>query len=145
VRAVAAGMRTGLRAVADDSGLAGDALEGGPGVHSRRFAPTDAERIVRLLAQLTETPDPLRTARFHCALVIADPTAVLDTIEETLEGRIVREPRGEHGFGYDPVFQPDGYAVTLAEMSMEEKNAISHRGKAFRRAARFLHGWFGPH
>ncbi len=78
-------------------------------------------------------------------MVIADPAEVLDTIEETLEGRIVRQPRGAHGFGYDPIFQPDGYAITLAEMSMAEKNAISHRGKAFRRAVDYLHGWFAPH
>lgn len=136
---------TGLLTLADDSGLAVDALGGAPGVHSKRFAATDTDRNAKLLALLADVPEAQRTARFHCAVVIADPDAVLAEIEETVEGTITRAPRGTHGFGYDPIFQPLGSPQTTAEMPMEEKNAISHRGKALRRAARLLHGWFGPH
>jgi len=131
---------TGMTVLADDSGLAVDALGGAPGVHSKRFADTDTERITRLLDLLVDVPDDRRSARFHCAVVIARPGEVLAEIEETVEGRIIRAPRGQQGFGYDPIFLPDGFDRTQAEMSMEEKNAISHRGKAFRKAAEFLHG-----
>lgn len=144
-KALAAAKITGLLTLADDSGLDVDALHGEPGVHSKRFAPTDQERIGKLLSLLATVPPDQRTARFHCAVVIAEPGNVLDEIEETVEGTIIDTPRGEHGFGYDPVFLPQGYTQTMAEMSMEIKNRISHRGKAFREAATFLHGWFGPH
>jgi len=141
-KAVAAAALTGLLTLADDSGLAVDALQGAPGVHSKRFADSDAERNAKLLGLLTEVPNERRTARFHCAVVIARPGEVLAEIEETVEGRIIREPRGTNGFGYDPIFLPDGFDRTQAEMRMEEKNAISHRGKALRKAAEFLHGYF---
>jgi len=141
-KALAAARRTGLLTLADDSGLAVDALGGAPGVHSKRFADTDPERIAKLLELLKDVPDDHRAARFHCAVVIAQPGEVLAEIEETVEGRITRAPRGMQGFGYDPIFQPDGFDRTQAEMTMEEKNAISHRGKAFRRAAEFLHRLF---
>jgi len=144
-KAVTAAMITGLLTLADDSGLDVDALGGEPGVHSKRFADTDAERIAKLLALLKDVPPAQRTARFHCAVAIADPTGVLEDIEETAEGLIIDTPRGNQGFGYDPIFQPLGFTRTLAELGMDEKNAISHRGKAFRRAAIFLRGWFGPH
>ncbi|HEY3377478.1 MAG TPA: RdgB/HAM1 family non-canonical purine NTP pyrophosphatase [Armatimonadota bacterium] len=144
-KAVAAAKKTGLLTLADDSGLAVDALQGEPGVHSKRFAPSDEQRIAKLLGLLEGVPAAQRSARFHCAVAIADPDAVLTEIEETVEGVILTAPRGEGGFGYDPVFEPVGYTLTLAEMSMEAKNAISHRGKALRRAADFLHGWLGPH
>lgn len=145
-KALAAAETTGLLTIADDSGLAVDALGGRPGVHSKRYAAgSDAERFAKLLGELQEVPDDRRSARFHCAVVVAEPGEVLAEIEETVEGVILRAPRGEGGFGYDPVFQPVGYTRTLAEMSMDEKNALSHRGKAFRHAALFLHGWFGPH
>lgn len=136
---------TGMLTLADDSGLAVDALKGAPGVQSKRFADTDAARIAKLLDLLRDVPPERRTARFHCAVVIADPDAVLAEIEETVEGRIIDTPRGSMGFGYDPIFLPDASTLTMAELSMEAKNAISHRGKAFRRASVFLHGWFGPH
>ncbi len=145
LKAVAAARATGLLTLADDSGLAVDALGGEPGVHSKRFANSDPERIAKLLTLLKDVPGGLRTARFHCAVVLADPEAILAEIEETLEGHILREPHGSGGFGYDPIFFPDGADCSLAELSMVEKNAISHRGKAFRRAAEFLHGWLGPH
>jgi len=138
-KALTAAGLTGMMALADDSGLAVDALGGEPGVHSKRFAFTDTERIAKVLELLQDVPDDRRTARFHCAVVIARPGEVLAEIERTVEGRIIRAPRGTNGFGYDPIFQPLGYDCTQAEMSLEEKNAISHRGKAFRKAAEFLH------
>jgi XTP/dITP diphosphohydrolase len=141
-KALTAAGLTGRPALADDSGLAVDALNGEPGVHSKRFAPSDDARIAKLLELLTGVPDDRRTARFHCAVVIAQPDKVLAEIEETVEGRIIRSPRGTNGFGYDPIFQPDGFDRTQAEMTLEEKNAISHRGKAFRKAAEFLHRYF---
>ncbi len=141
-KALAAARLTGLPTLADDSGLAIDALDGAPGVHSKRFAPTDAERIAKVLDLLRDVPDARRTARFHCAVALATPAGLVTEIEETVEGRIIRTPRGRQGFGYDPIFQPDGFDVTLAEMELAAKNVISHRGKAFRRAAEFLHGWF---
>ncbi|MHB9134625.1 MAG: RdgB/HAM1 family non-canonical purine NTP pyrophosphatase [Armatimonadota bacterium] len=144
-KALAAAEATGLLTIADDSGLVIDALHGAPGVHSKRFADTDAERIEKVLSLLHSVPDPERTARFHCAVVIAEPDGILEEIEETVEGEMIRTPHGKMGFGYDPIFRPLGETRTLAEMSIAEKNVISHRGKAFRRAAAFLHGWFGPH
>jgi len=141
-KALTAAELTGMTVLADDSGLAVDALDGEPGVHSKRFADSDAGRIAKLLDLLADVPDNRRSARFHCAVAIARPGEVLAEIEETVEGRIIRAPRGRQGFGYDPIFQPDGFDRTQAEMSMEEKNAISHRGKAFRKAAEFLHGYF---
>lgn len=145
-KAVFAAQHTGMLTLADDSGLDVDALDGAPGVHSKRFADTDAARIAKLLQHLQGVPAEQRTARFHCAVVIAEPNGdVLEEIEDTVEGVIIDMPRGDQGFGYDPVFLPEGFDRTLAELGMEEKNAISHRGKAFRRAAVFLRGWFGPH
>lgn len=141
-KAVRAAGLTGMLTLADDSGLAVDALDGAPGVHSKRFAATDAERNAKLLNLLAAVPDDRRTARFHCAVVIAQPGEVLAEIEETVEGCIIREPRGTHGFGYDPVFLPDGFNRTLAEMSTTEKNAISHRGKSLRKAAEFLRRYY---
>jgi len=145
LKAVAAARATGLLTLADDSGLDVDALGGEPGVHSKRFADTDTTRIAKLLQLLDAVPGGERSARFHCAVVIADPDEVLAEFEETVEGFITREPHGSGGFGYDPIFLPEGALCTMAELSMEAKNAISHRGKAFRRAAEFLRGWFGPH
>lgn len=144
-KAETAARLTGLLTLADDSGLDVDALGGEPGVHSKRFADTDRERIDKLLGLLADVPGGLRSARFHCAVVIADPQAILAEIEETVEGFITREPHGAGGFGYDPIFLPVGTTCTMAELGMEEKNAISHRGKAFRHAAEFLLGSFGPH
>ena len=138
-KALTAASLTGMLTLADDSGLAVDALGGEPGVHSKRFAATDPERIAKVLGLLADVPAARRTARFHCAVVIAQPGEVLAEIEETVEGRIIDTPRGAQGFGYDPVFQPNGFDRTLAELDMDEKNAISHRGKAFRKAAELVH------
>ncbi len=143
LKAQAAARATGLTALADDSGLAVDALGSEPGVHSKRFAPTDAARNAKILEALRDVPDDRRAARFHCAVVIANPDGVLAEIEETVEGVIIRAPRGENGFGYDPIFQPLGETRTTAEMTTAEKNAISHRGKAFRKAAAWLRARWG--
>ncbi len=143
-KARAAAQLTGLLTLADDSGLAIDALGGAPGVHSKRFAPSDAARIAKVLDLLRDVPDARRTARFHCAVCLAGPEGIVTEIEATVEGRILYAPRGTQGFGYDPIFQPLGFDRTLAELDLAEKNAISHRGRAFCRAAAFLRERYAP-
>lgn len=124
----------GMPCLADDSGLEVDPLEGRPGVYSARYAgegATDAENNAKLLDELSGTPDDLRTARFRCAIVFVDEDGrELATAEGACEGRIGREQKGTHGFGYDPLFVPDGYTQTMAELGPETKNEISHRAKA---------------
>ena len=120
--------------LADDSGLAVDLLGGAPGVYSARYAgagATDEENIARLLSELRGLPDdgPIN-ARFRCALALAREGELLDTFEGAIEGTIVDPPRGESGFGYDPIFQPIGSIQTFAELSSAEKNRISHRARA---------------
>jgi XTP/dITP diphosphohydrolase len=132
---------TGLPAIADDSGLAVDAMHGMPGVLSARWAGThgdDGANLRLLLGQLDEVPDARRGAAFHCAAAVALPDGTERVVEAALEGVVAREPRGANGFGYDPVFVPDGSSRTTAEMSPEEKDAISHRGRAFRALAPVL-------
>ncbi len=129
---------TGLPAIADDSGLAVDALNGMPGIFSARWAGRhgdDAANLALLLGQLTDVPDRRRGAAFHCAAAIALPDGTERVVEGTIEGTIIREPRGTNGFGYDPVFVPLGYQVTTAEMPSQEKDAISHRGRALQALA----------
>jgi XTP/dITP diphosphohydrolase len=120
--------------VADDSGLEVDALEGAPGVYSARYsgpAATDEQNIGRLLAELRRcSAQPPITARFRCVLALAEAGKLLATFEGAVEGTIVQPARGGLGFGYDPIFQPVGSAVTFGEMSAEQKNAISHRAQA---------------
>lgn len=124
----------GVPCLADDSGLEVDALGGRPGVHSARYSgegATDARNNEKLLEELGATRDEERTARFRCAIVIASPDGrELAAVGGTCEGRIGREPKGTHGFGYDPLFIPDGYTQTMAELGPETKNEISHRAKA---------------
>lgn len=127
----------GMAALADDSGLEVDALGGAPGVYSSRYAGedgNDAANNAKLLAELAGVPDEERTARFACTLVFVDEDGGETVARGTVEGRIGREERGSEGFGYDPLFLPDEYAgeLTLAEVSQEAKNAISHRGNALR-------------
>jgi XTP/dITP diphosphohydrolase len=132
-RAVAA--FTGLPSVADDSGLCCDALNGMPGVLSARWSGrhgADAENLTLLLAQLSDVPDERRGAHFSCVAALVPPSGRETLSEGTLVGRLIREPRGAGGFGYDPIFVPDGEGRTTAEMSAAEKDAISHRGRAFR-------------
>lgn len=129
---------TGELTLADDSGLEVDALEGAPGVYSSRFAPTDAERNAKLLKLMENVPDDRRTARFRCVIAIVEPNGRIETTEGTVEGVIAHEPKGEHGFGYDPVFYVPELGKTMAELTSAEKNAISHRGKALEKAKKLL-------
>jgi len=143
LKAMAAAEATGMISLADDSGLSVDALNGEPGVYSKRFAADDAARNSKLLQIMKDIPAEKRSARFHCAVVIASPTGVLVEIDETTEGFITNAPSGSNGFGYDPVFQPIGKTRTMAEMTIAEKNLISHRGKAFRKAAEWIKNYKG--
>lgn len=134
IKARAAFERFGLAALADDSGLEVDALDGEPGVYSSRYAgpcATDAENNSRLLLTLQDTPEAQRTARFRCAMVFVDEDGSEVVVSGACEGVIGFEGRGEHGFGYDPLFNPVATpGRTMAELDMAEKNAISHRGAA---------------
>lgn len=126
---------TGLVTVADDSGIAVDALNGMPGVLSARWsgrAKDDAANNALLLGQLADVPDERRGAAFVCAATLAAPDGATEVVEARMTGRVIREPRGSNGFGYDPLFVPDGHEVTSAELSSAEKDAISHRGQALR-------------
>jgi XTP/dITP diphosphohydrolase len=136
---------TGLPAVADDSGLCVDALNGMPGVLSARWAGRhgdDRANLNLVLAQVADVPDSHLGAQFVCAaaLVVPGPGAREWVVTGQVEGRLVREPRGSGGFGYDPIFQPDGFDQTTAEMTPEAKDAISHRGRAFRALTPFITG-----
>jgi XTP/dITP diphosphohydrolase len=117
-------------AIADDSGLAVDALDGAPGIYSARYAETDAERIDRVLRELGDNPD--RTARFVCAVAVASPDGKIAAEAEGIcLGEITLAARGSDGFGYDPIFYVPSQQLTFAEMDKAAKRAISHRGKAF--------------
>jgi len=123
---------TGLQALADDSGLMVDALNGAPGVLSARFAPTTEERNAKLLDKLRKVPESERTARFVCAMAFVRPDGFEWTAEGSVEGMITLEASGNAGFGYDPVFYYPQLQATFADISKEEKNSISHRGNALR-------------
>jgi XTP/dITP diphosphohydrolase len=142
LKAVAISKRFPDLVVADDSGLEVDALDGAPGVYSARYAgpgATDAENIGRLLSELRGvSKEGPTTARFRCVLALARDGGVLGTFEGAIEGILIDSPRGKSGFGYDPVFQPDGSAQTFAELSSAEKNRVSHRAQAIRRLRRSL-------
>lgn len=130
---------TGLPAIADDSGLCVDALHGMPGVLSARWAGRhgdDAANLALLLAQMSEVPDLRRGAQFVCAAAWVVPGMEEHVVESVLEGTLAREARGSNGFGYDPIFVPQGYALTTAELRPSEKDAISHRGQSLRLLAR---------
>jgi XTP/dITP diphosphohydrolase len=132
---------TGLVAVADDSGLVVDGLNGMPGILSARWSGRhgdDQANLDLVLAQLKDLPEDRRGAAFVCAAAAAAPDGAQALAEGQLLGTLAREPRGTNGFGYDPIFVPDGYRITTAEMSAEDKDAISHRGKAFRALAPLL-------
>lgn len=121
---------TGLTALADDSGLEVDALDGQPGVMSARFAPTSEARIKKLLELLKDVPDELRTARFICALALVSHDDFVWTTTSRCEGMITQKPSGDSGFGYDPIFYYEPLGKTFAEIPLETKNQISHRGLA---------------
>lgn len=141
LKARAVARHTGLVAVADDSGLAVDALNGMPGIFSARWAGRhgdDRANLELLLGQLADVPDGRRGAAFHCAAAVATPDGEERFVEGMLAGTVIAEPRGTHGFGYDPVFVPVGESRTTAQLEPEEKDAISHRGRAFRALAPVL-------
>ena len=133
-----AARHSGLPAIADDSGLEVDALRGAPGIYSARYAgsgATDEANLRKLLADLAEVPEAERTARFQCVLVYLrhaeDPTPLI--CQGTWEGRILFEPRGSNGFGYDPIFLAPSHGCSSAELDPDTKNRLSHRGQALRR------------
>jgi len=144
--------RTGLPTLADDSGLEVDALDGGPGVRTRRYAGPDASDLdnnAKLLAELDGLPPERRRARYVCVLALATPSAgagprdavPIRLVRGTTRGRIATAPRGNGGFGYDPIFEPDGEPPggrTFGQWSAAEKNAVSHRGRAARRMTPIL-------
>lgn len=135
IKARALAAFTGLPAVADDSGLSVDVLGGAPGIFSARWAGKhgdDAANLALLLAQLADIAEPHRTARFVCAAALVTPDGFEHVETGTLEGVLATEPRGAGGFGYDPILVPLGETRSCAELTPEEKNAISHRGTAFR-------------
>lgn len=158
---------TGLPALADDSGLAVDALNGAPGIHSARFAGTpgdnknanDDANVDKLLSLLANVPDSQRTARFVCVLAFADPHGALGSTVHcthgTIEGRVLNARQGSGGFGYDPVFAPlgesfaplgeslvpAGETLSMAELSIERKNQLSHRAQAAEQMRAFLRGY----
>jgi XTP/dITP diphosphohydrolase len=136
IKAREGAVHTGLPTVADDSGLCVDVLGGMPGIFSARWSGKhgdDAANLNLLLAQIADIADEHRAAAFVCAAALAMPDGRTWTVEGRMDGRLVRAPRGTGGFGYDPIFAADGYDVTTAELTPEAKDAISHRGKAFRR------------
>ena len=133
LKAVTAAEATGLPALADDSGLAVNVLGGAPGVFSARWAGThgqDRANLEVLLGQLNDVPDDQRSAAFVCVAALAMPNGTVVLRQGRMPGTLAREPRGDNGFGYDPILVVDGDSRTAAELSFEEKNAISHRAKA---------------
>jgi XTP/dITP diphosphohydrolase len=142
-KAIEVAMCTGKVSLSDDSGLEVEALGGAPGVYSARYAPdavsgNDPKNYLKLLKDLKNIPRQERNAQFVCCLALAYPDGRTRTFFGYSRGRIGYEPRGAKGFGYDPVFLPDGFDRTFAEMTAEEKDALSHRGKAIEKLAEFL-------
>ena len=143
VKARTVAVALGVAAVADDSGLEVEALGGAPGPGSARYGGPgldDAGRVAHLLEELSQIAPDRRRARFVCVAAWADPAGDGPTAIGYCDGRILETPRGVGGFGYDPVFQPDGETVSMAELSQERKNALSHRARAFRALAARLGG-----
>jgi XTP/dITP diphosphohydrolase len=143
IKARAVCKATGKPAMADDSGLAVDALDGAPGIYSARFAGeqrSDADNNAKVLQLLEGVEDGKRTARFFCVIAIVLPDGREYTVEGTCEGTILHALQGEGGFGYDPLFYVESLDKTFAEMTMEEKNRISHRGHANRKAVEIIRG-----
>ena len=146
LKAVDAMRRTGLLTLADDSGLEVDYLGGRPGIFSARYAGgdrtsttlTDEERVQILLDEMRGVPEAQRSARFRCVVALAAPDGDVRMFDGVFEGRIAFEPRGENGFGYDPIFLLPERDVTSAELPEDEKNELSHRGKAVRAAGEYL-------
>ncbi|HEY0867337.1 MAG TPA: RdgB/HAM1 family non-canonical purine NTP pyrophosphatase [Fimbriimonas sp.] len=145
IKAESAARFTGEWSLADDAGLEVDALEGAPGLHSKRFAGESTpfpEKIQRLLALLGQVPDDRRTARFRCCVALAGPDRETLVLEATCEGMIAREPSGQGGFGYDPIFHLPDMGRTMADLTAEEKHAVSHRGKVLKALGDLLQARF---
>lgn len=143
IKARHAARLSGLPAIADDSGIEVDALDGRPGIYSARFAgegSSDEENLHKLLKELRDVPEEQRSARFQCLMVYmrhaGDPTPVI--CQGTWEGRILTAPQGENGFGYDPVFFVPGQQCSSAELDAATKNSLSHRGKALQQLVKLL-------
>lgn len=136
-KALLAAAASGLTTLADDSGLVVDVLHGQPGIYSARFAGPgcdDKANNLKLLEMMAAVSPEGRTARFICVIAVAAPGGQVETVEGICEGTIIDTPRGLHGFGYDPLFVPEGYDQTFAELGEAEKNIISHRGRALQQA-----------
>ncbi len=141
IKALGYARLTGMLTWADDSGLEVDALGGRPGVHSARYAgqgASDEDRYRKLLAEMEDVPDEDRTARFRSVVAIATPEGKVWTTSGKCEGVIAREPKGHFGFGYDPIFHLPELGKRMAELTPEQKNQISHRGEASRKAKKLL-------
>jgi len=144
-KALAIARYTGCAAMADDSGLTVDALGGAPGVHSARYAgegADDGRNIEKLLREMQDIPEKERGAAFRCVLVLCEPDGSCESFEGAWEGRIAEKPDGDGGFGYDPVFYLPGLGKTVARLSLEEKNRLSHRARAMERLREALEGRF---
>jgi XTP/dITP diphosphohydrolase len=140
-KAITVAAATGVPALADDSGVEIDALQGAPGPHSRRFlgeGATDVERNARILSLLDNVPDAGRAARYRAAVAVALPGRGVRIFEGTCEGAIARRPRGRLGFGYDPIFLVRKYGQTMAELPLDVKNRISHRARALQAAEPYV-------
>ena len=146
IKAKSYASQTGFWCLADDSGLEVAALNNAPGVYSARYAgenASDEERVAKLLSELNETHDTKRSARFVCAMAISDESDELKFLTEAFcSGKIALKPSGTNGFGYDPVFIPDGFNQTFGEISSETKQKISHRAKASQNIIAFLSGFY---
>jgi XTP/dITP diphosphohydrolase len=144
LKACAYGQAAGVLALADDSGLEIDALKGAPGVQSARYLGRERsyeERFRSILEQMKELPMDQRTARFRCAIALAEPSGNIDIVEGVVEGVIADSPRGKNGFGYDPIFYLPELGKTFAELAPEHKNRISHRARAAQAARELLEKW----
>ncbi len=131
---------TGLPCIADDSGLCVDALNGAPGVYSARYAPNrDFDKgMEKLLAEMAQSPNKSRKAHFSCVISLAFPNGGYELFEGRVDGYIAAKKQGIGGFGYDPLFIPDGFAKSFAQMSKDEKNQVSHRGRAVEKLKAYL-------
>ena len=139
IKAAEASKISGLWGLADDTGLCVDALGGAPGLYSARYAPTAQERIEKLLYELKEDPEDKRTAKFVCTMVLTNPAGEKIHVQTgEIKGRITEKPSGTHGFGYDPVFFIPELGKTMAEMTLEEKNTLSHRARALLPMVEFI-------
>lgn len=145
IKARAYAVQTGQWTLADDSGLEADALSGAPGVFSARYGganATDSEKMKKLLREIDETDSGNRRARFVCAMALANPRGeIVYTTEGICDGEIASQPRGSNGFGYDPVFIPEGFSETFGELSENIKEQISHRARASAKIIEFLRGF----